>query len=312
MIRKREKVVVFGFGAQGKAWAQNLSDSGMDVTVCLRANSKKIALAKKLKLKVSTDPVKCAKHCDVACMMIPDAIQSVFYKLFLEKNLRANSAVVFAHGMAIATKLISPRTDIDFLLVAPLAHGDAVRSEYTSNGNVACMLAVAAKNNKRALLRAKKIAKALSPKGPFINSTFKEEFEMDLFIEQSLLCGGLAELTMRTFEVLANAGYNKLSAYYSCIREIKPIVNLIEKFGPTGMLSKISDAAAFGALTRGPRLINKQTTKEMKNLLNEIRSGSFVKEFLKDARSGNKKKYSLLEKNKNHELQKIHDRRKGA
>lgn len=276
----KEKIVVFGFGAQGGAQALNLRDSGRNTEVFCRAKSSHIDEVNDHGLALHTDAGEAARASDIAAVLLPDKEQAAFYKDFLEPNLPKNAAIVFAHGFAVHYELIDPRSDLDIILVAPLGHANAVRSDFLAGRGVPCMVAVAQDGSGFARMRAHEYAKAISKTGPFIDTTFAEEVETDLFAEQALLCGGLPELVRATFDTLVNAGYNSDAAYFSCLKELRPIVNLIDEHSIAGMREKISDTAKFGAMTRGPRIIDSGTKSEMKQILSEIRSGKFVNEYL--------------------------------
>lgn len=276
---RHEKIVVFGFGSQGKAQALNLKDSGMDVTVALRPTSRLIPDVKKSGVPFVTDLRRAARMADTAVLLIPDGKQPRLYKNILKNNLPKGSALVFAHGFAIHYQRIVPRSDLDVILVAPLAHANAVRENYKGNG-VPLLVAIAQDATGRALKRAATYARAISPKGKIIRTSFREEVETDLFAEQAVLCGGLPELVRVAFDTLVSAGYNRDIAYFSCLRELKPIVDIIDAHGIAGLRRRISDTARYGALTRGPRIVRDPVRDEMKKILDEIRSGQFADELV--------------------------------
>jgi len=270
-----ENLIVFGFGAQGSAQALNLRDSGRRVGVFARPESKRIKDINEHGLKLYTDPAEAARTANIAAIMLPDKEQAKFYEKYLEPNLPQNSAIVFAHGLAVHYGLIKPRADLDILLVAPLGHAEAVRNDYLTGTGVPCMLAVDRDASGFATARAHEYAKAISKTGPFINTTFIEEVETDLFAEQALLCGGLPELVKATFDTMVGAGYNADAAYFSCLKELRPIVSLMDRLGVDGMRERISDTARFGAITRGPRVIDSRTKTELLKILSEIKSGEY-------------------------------------
>lgn len=304
-MKPREKIVVFGFGSQGRAQSLNLKDSGMDVTVALRPKSSLIPDVKKNRIPLVTDLRRAARMADIAAVLIPDGKQPALYKNVLENNLPKGSALVFAHGLAIHYKRIVPRDDIDVILVAPLAHANAVRENY-AGGGAPMLLAVAQDATGRAKERAFRYARAISPKGRVIKTTFREEVETDLFAEQAVLCGGMPELVRAAFDTLVSAGYDREIAYLSCLKELKPIVALLDAHGIAGLRKRISDTARYGALSRGGRVIGKRTRGELHRILKEIRSGEFAKEIF----GGGEKSARLLKKlsrlDETHAIERIH------
>lgn len=302
-MKHGEKIVVFGFGSQGSAQAQNLRDSGRDVSVFVRPKSPRIADVKRAKIPAIADARRAAQIADIAVMLMPDGEQPKFYSSVLEKYLRPGAAIIFAHGFAIHYKGIVPRPDIDVILVAPLAHALAVRSSFKSGG-VPLLIAVDKNFTGSARKRANAYAKAISPKGPFIKTTFAEEVETDLFAEQALLCGGMPELVRAAFETLVNAGYNRDIAYFCCLRELKPIIEIMDKHGIDGLRQRISDTARYGALTRGPRVVAGAVRREMKKILDEIRSGKFAEELI----GGKSVMKDKSKYDRTHEIERAHKR----
>ena len=216
--------------------------------------------------------------------------------------------MVFAHGLAVHYKQIVPRNDLDVVLVAPLAHANAVRSEFLKGAGVPCMIAAAQNASGEAPQLAHTYAKAISKTGPFLDTTFSEEVETDLFAEQALLCGGLPELVRATFDTLIGAGYNPEAAYFSCLKELRPIVDLLDQHAISGLRNKVSDTARYGAVTRGPRVIGDHAKKELGSILSEIRSGDFMTEFVNEGRNGYRVSQLQTENDSEHQLEKIHRR----
>jgi len=267
-----------GFGAQGRAQALNLRDSGLDVGILLRPESPRLPSAKALGFEPMTDPAEAARQAQTAAILLPDSEQPRFYKEVLEPNLPEGAAVAFAHGFCVHYGRIKPRPDLDVIMAAPLAHGDLMRSEYEAGGSVPCVIAVAQDATGRARQRLGDYARAICRRGPFIESTFAEEVETDLFAEQAVLCGGVPELVRAAFDTLVQAGYDERIAYVSCLRELRAIVDLMLEGAIDGMRSRISDTARYGAITRGPRIIGENVRAELKRVLDEIRSGEFAEE----------------------------------
>lgn len=298
--------MVFGFGSQGRAQALNLSDSKINVSVCLRPNSPKISAAREAGFNVYTDGAEAAGKATIAALMLPDGEQPSYYNDIISPNLPKNSALLFAHGFNVHYKRIVPRTDLDVILVAPLAHGDAVRKDFLEHCSVPCVIAVAQNATGHAHERAMSYAEGIGGKGPFINSTFAEEVETDLFAEQAVLCGGMPELARAAFDTLVAAGYNEDIAYFCCLRELRAIVELLSKHGIAGMRKRISDTAAYGAATRGPKIIGAAVRKELKQMIDDIRTGLFARELIEDQGQGFKTLRDALERDANHKIEKIH------
>jgi ketol-acid reductoisomerase len=281
-----KRVAVMGFGAQGRAHALNLRDSGVDVTVGLREGSASRDICGKLGLGVET-PSIAASRCDVVMVVVPDETQPGLYADCLDKNMPQGSALLFAHGYNIHFGRITPRADLDVLMVAPLGIGDQVRATFEKGGGVPALLAVQqdATGGARALGLSYAWANGHGRAG-IIETNFRDETETDLFAEQVVLCGGLTHLIEAAYETLVDAGYPPELAYFSCLHEVKLIADMIHTRGIAGMRRSISSTAEFGDYTRGPRIINESSRREMKALLEEIRDGRFADELDADARQG--------------------------
>ncbi|MBN1282455.1 MAG: ketol-acid reductoisomerase [Proteobacteria bacterium] len=300
------RTVIFGFGSQGKAQSQNLRDSGVEVMVSLRRDSPRAVQVRESSLDLIEDPAEAAAKADTAVLLIPDSEQPAFYREVLERRLPRNAALVFAHGFAVHYRRIVPRPDLDVILAAPLAHGEAVRREFCELGAVPCVLAVAQDASGRAKDRARGYARAAFGRGQVIESTFAEEVETDLFAEQAVLCGGMPELARAAFDTLCDAGYNESIAYASCMRELRAIVELMCRDAIAGMLGKVSATAAYGAATRGPRIINESVRRKLGVILAEIRSGSFAKELCSEAESGFARLRQELAERAGHRIEEVH------
>jgi len=284
VIRAR-RVGVLGFGAQGRAHALNLRDSGVDVTVGLRDGSGSRADCEALGLAVAT-PAQIGPRCDVVMMLVPDETQPAVYLEALHGHLAPGSALMFAHGYNIRYGTISPREDLDVLMVAPLGIGDKVRDTYARGGGVPALLAIHAdvSGNAHALGLSYAAANGHGRAG-IIETHFDEEAETDLFAEQAVLCGGLNHLIRAAFETLVEGGYPAELAYLSCLHEVKLIADMIHLRGIAGMRRSISSTAEFGDYTRGPRIINEQSREQMRQMLEEIRDGRFARELAEEAAS---------------------------
>lgn len=306
MSIKGQAVTVFGFGPQGRAQALNARDSGWDITVCVRPNSPHLAEIKSEKLNIITDPVVATKEATIAVLLIADAAQPEFYHEFLKPHLQPQASLIFAHGYNIHYKQITPRDDIDILMVAPSLHGDALRSDYLSGDIVPILTSVEQDPSEQGYRLVEDFAKAIGgKKTKILATTFKEETETDLFAEQSVLCGGLTSLIKAGFQTLIDAGYNKEIAYFCCVRELKAVTNVIYREGLYGFRKKISSTACYGDLTRGPRVINEEVQQEMRKILDEITSGTFAKELATEKEAGFPNLKKLMEAEAAHETEKV-------
>ncbi len=283
---KGKKIAVIGYGSQGHAHALNAKESGADVVVGLRTESKSWQEAKDAGLEVAT-PAEAAAQADLVVMLVPDQTQKEIYYDSIEANLKPGSALVFAHGFNIHFGMIEPREDVDVFMVAPKGPGHLVRRVYTEGGGVPALIAIHQDATGNALALGLAYADAIgSAKAGVIETTFGEETETDLFGEQVVLCGGLSELIRAGFDTLVDAGYQPEIAYFECLHEVKLIVDLIHEKGISGMRHSISDTAEYGDLSRGPRIINDETRAEMRKVLGEIQSGEFAREWILENQAG--------------------------
>ena len=284
---KKKKVVIVGYGSQGHAHALNLRDSGIkDVAVALRPGSASAAKAKGEKLKVMA-PADAAQWADVVMVLVPDELQAELYTGELKDNMKKGAALAFAHGLNIHFRLIEPRSDMDIFMVAPKGPGHTVRSEYLKGAGVPCLIAVDQDASGNAHDIGLSYASAIGGgRSGIIETTFREECETDLFGEQTVLCGGLTSLIKAGYETLVEAGYAPEMAYFECLHEVKLIVDLIYEGGIANMRYSISNTAEYGDYTRGPRLIDADVKARMKEMLEEIQSGNFTKEWVLENRAG--------------------------
>ncbi len=270
------RVAVLGFGAQGRAQALNLRDSGVDVVVGLRPDSPRQAECEEAGLAVRT-PAAAAAECDVFAMLVPDEAQPQLYAEVLAPALAPGAALLFAHGYNIHYRRLAPRADLDVVLVAPLGIGEQVRRQYELGRGVPALLAVHQDATGRAAALAGAYAAANGhARAAVFATSFAEETETDLFAEQAVLCGGLGQLITAAFETLTEAGYPEELAYFCCLHEVKLIADLVQSRGIAGMRRSISSTAAYGDATRGARVIGPQSRQEMRALLAEIRDGRFA------------------------------------
>ena len=284
---KKMKVAIIGYGSQGHAHALNLKDSGVkDIAVALRPGSASAAKAKGEKLKVMTS-AEAAKWADVVMVLVPDELQAELYTSALKDNMKQGAALAFAHGLNIHFRLIEPRSDMDIFMVAPKGPGHTVRGEYLKGAGVPCLIAVEQDASGNAHDIGLSYASAIGGgRSGIIETTFREECETDLFGEQTVLCGGLTSLIKAGFETLVEAGYAPEMAYFECLHEVKLIVDLIYEGGIANMRYSISNTAEYGDYTRGPRLIDDGVKARMKEILEEIQSGKFTKEWVLENRAG--------------------------
>ncbi len=283
---QRRTVAIVGYGSQGHAHANNLKDSGVTVVVGLRQGSGTWAKAEKAGLTVK--PVgEAVKGADVVMILAPDEQQGDLYRNDIEPNIKKGAALAFAHGFNIHFGQITPREDLDVIMIAPKGPGHLVRSTYTQGGGVPSLIAVAQDKSGQ----AKEIALAYASangggRAGVIETSFREETETDLFGEQTVLCGGTTALIQAGFETLVEAGYAPEMAYFECLHELKLIVDLIYEGGIANMRYSISNTAEYGDFTRGPRIVTEETKKEMKKILSEIQNGEFAREWMGENRTG--------------------------
>jgi len=285
-IIKGLKVAIIGYGSQGHAHANNLKDSGVDVTVGLRPGSISEAKAKKSGVAVTSidDAVKSA---DVVMVLAPDEHQAKLYRDSIAPNIKQGAALAFAHGFNIHYQQIEPRADLDVIMIAPKGPGHLVRSTYTKGAGVPTLIAMYQDASGRARDIALSYASANGGgRAGIIETNFQEETETDLFGEQAVLCGGATSLVQAGFETLVEAGYAPEMAYFECLHELKLIVDLMYEGGIANMRYSISSTAEYGDLTRGPRIVTAETKQEMRRILDEIQNGEFAREFILENQAG--------------------------
>ncbi|WOE70940.1 ketol-acid reductoisomerase [Hydrogenimonas thermophila] len=285
MIQSK-KVAMIGFGSQGHAHAENLRDSGVEVVVGLRkgGSSWKKAEAKGFKVLEVADAVK---EADVVMILLPDETQAAVYKNEIAPNLKSGATIAFGHGFNIHYGRIQPAADINVMMVAPKAPGHTVRSEFVKGGGIPDLIAVEQDPSGNTKELALSYASAIGGgRTGIIETTFKDETETDLFGEQAVLCGGVSALIQAGFETLVDAGYPEEMAYFECLHEMKLIVDLIFEGGIEDMRYSISNTAEYGDMVSGPRVINDESRKAMKEILKEIQNGKFAKDFILEGQAG--------------------------
>ena len=286
---KSKKVAIIGFGSQGHAHALNLKDSGVsEVVVALREGSQSVKKAEQAGLKVMNIS-DAAEWADVVMILAPDELQSGIYKNHIEQRMKQGSSLAFAHGLNIHYDLIKARDDLDVFMIAPKGPGHLVRTEFQKGGGVPCLMAVHKDSSGKARDLALSYASAIGGgKSGIIETTFKDECETDLFGEQVVLCGGLVELIKKGFETLVEAGYPPEMAYFECLHEVKLIVDLIYEGGIANMNYSISNTAEYGEYVSGKKIVDDKTKERMKEVLKDIQSGKFTKDWMKENEAGQK------------------------
>ena len=285
-VLKNKKIAIIGYGIQGRGQALNLRDSGVDVIASELEGTENYKNAVKDGFK-PVDASAAAKSADIIQILTQDHVQAMVYKKAIEPNLKPGKSLVFSHGFNIHFKQIVPPKDINVFMVAPKGPGALVREQYSEGKGVPCLVAIYQDATGDAMKLALAYAKGIGgTRAGVIETTFKEETETDLFGEQAVLCGGASELIKAGFDTLVEAGYQPEIAYFECLHELKLITDLIYKVGIQGMRKKVSDTAEYGDLSRGKRVITKETRKEMKKLLEEVQSGQFAKEWIEENEKG--------------------------
>jgi ketol-acid reductoisomerase len=297
------RIAVLGYGSQGRAHALNLKDSGFDVVVGVRRGDS-WNKARKDGLRV-LEPAAAVIGAQVVAMLVPDLTQKPIYK-DVRPYLAKGAMLLFAHGFNIHFRQIKPRKDLDVVLIAPKGPGDLVRRQYQQGRGVPCLIAVAQDPSGSARAKALAYAHGIGgTRGGVLHTTFAEETETDLFGEQAVLCGGATELVVKGYETLVEAGYQPAVAYYECLHELKLIVDLLHEGGITKMHRFISETAKYGDLTRGPRIVNKATKKEMRKILAEIQQGKFARQWIAENKGGRRKYSRLLKADLTHPIEKV-------
>lgn len=279
-IIRGKKVSIIGYGSQGNGQANNLKDSGVDVTIGLRANSASVAKAQAAGFTVA-EVAQAVAEADVVMILTPDEFQGQLYREEIEPNIKKGATLAFSHGFAIHYNQVVPRADLDVIMVAPKAPGHTVRSEFVRGGGVPDLIAI----HQDATGSAKDVALSYASgvgggRSGIIETTFKDETETDLFGEQAVLCGGAVELVKAGFETLTEAGYAPEMAYFECLHELKLIVDLMYEGGIANMNYSISNNAEYGEYVTGPEVINEQSKAAMRNALKRIQNGEYAKMFI--------------------------------
>ena len=308
---KSKKVAVIGYGSQGYGHTNNMKDSGVDVCVALRKGSPSWAKAEGAGLKVMEVKDAC-KWADFIMVLAPDEIQGDIYKNDILPGLEEGNYLAFAHGFNIHFNQIVPPKNVNVVMVAPKGPGHLVRAEYQKGAGVPCLIAIyqdfTGDSREVALSYANAIGGA---RAGVLETSFKEETETDLFGEQAVLCGSLAQLIQYGFETLVEAGYAPEMAYFECLHEVKLIVDLIYEGGISNMRYSISNTAQYGDLTRGPRVITPEVKANMKQVLYEIQSGQFAKEWMLENKANCPTFQALTRMGAEHQIEEVGGKLRG-
>jgi ketol-acid reductoisomerase len=297
-------VAVIGYGSQGHAHAQNLSDSGVDVVVGLREGSSSRAAAEADGLRVGT-PAAAAAEADIVSVLVPDSVQPAVFET-VRGGLEPGDTLQFAHGFNIHYNQIQPPEDVDVTMVAPKSPGHLVRRNYEAGEGTPGLIAIYQDETGEAREEALAYAQAIGcTRAGVIETTFREETETDLFGEQAVLCGGVTALVKAGFETLVDAGYSPEMAYFECLNELKLIVDLMYEGGHTEMWNSVSDTAEYGGLSRGDRLIDDDVRASMDELLEEVQDGTFAREWIAENQAGRPSYTQLKHAEENHHIERV-------
>ncbi len=300
-----KRVGVIGYGSQGHAHALNLRDSGVDVMVGLHPGSASKPKAEAEGLTVDLPPVA-ASQSDIIMMLVPDTVQAAVYRESIEPNLDSSKTLMFAHGFNIHFGEIAPPPNVDVSMIAPKAPGHRVREIFIDGQGVPSLVAVHQNPSGNALHNALAYGAGIgSMRAGIVETTFKEETETDLFGEQTVLCGGVSNLVSNAFEVLVEAGYQPEIAYFEVMHELKLIVDLLYEGGMKYMRYSVSDTAEYGDYSRGPRVVDQRSRDAMKQVLSEIQSGEFAREWIAENHEGQPRFKAMRQAAASHEIEEV-------
>lgn len=298
-------VAVIGYGSQGHAQAQNLKESGVDVIVSEIEGTDNYKQAQKDGMDLYST-AEAAARADIIQILIPDVIQGDVYKNDIQDNLEEGNALFFSHGFNIHFQQIVPPEDVDVIMVAPKSPGHLLRRLYKDGQGVPGLLAVEQDYTGNAYQIGLAYAKGIGcTRAGVLETSFEEETETDLFGEQAVLCGGATSLVKAGFETLVEAGYQPEIAYFECLHELKLIVDLMYEGGITNMRNSISDTAQYGDIKIGPRLIDEDVKAEMKEVLEEIQSGKFAKDWILENKANRPQFNRLTEQDRDHLIEEV-------
>jgi len=310
-LLKGKKCAVLGYGSQGHAHSLNLKESGIDVCVGLRKESASWKKAEEAGLEVKTI-AEATASADVVMLLLPDQTMKAIYDAEIAPHLSGVSTMAFGHGFNIHYKQIVPPAHINVVMIAPKSPGHLVRRTYQEGAGVPCLIAVEQDADGQAKATALAWAKGIGcTRAGALETNFKDETETDLFGEQAVLCGGVADLVKCGFETLTEAGYPADLAYFECMHELKLIVDLFYEGGLSRMNYSVSETAEYGGMTRGPRVIDADTKKRMKAILGEVQDGTFAKEWLAESAGGQHKFEQLRQENREHPIEVVGKKLRG-
>jgi ketol-acid reductoisomerase len=296
-------VAILGYGSQGHAHSLNLKDSGVDVVVGLRPDSKSVEQARSNGLEV-TDVAEAASRGDIVMVLLPDERHGQIYSEQIRDGIAPGKSLFFGHGFSVHYGEVEPPPEVDVALVAPKGPGHLVRRQYLEGSGVPGLVAVHQDASGNGLQVALAYAKGIGcTRGGVIETTFKDETETDLFGEQAVLCGGVSELVQAGYETLVDAGYDPKLAYFECLHELKLIVDLMYEKGLSGMRYSVSNTAEYGDYTRGKRIISETTRQAMRDVLGEIQSGAFAREWIAENRAGQENFLRMRAEQADHQIE---------
>jgi ketol-acid reductoisomerase len=296
-------VAILGYGSQGHAHSLNLKDTGLDVVVGLRPDSSSVEQARKQGLEV-TDIADAASRGDIVMVLLPDEKHHDVWEESIRDGIAPGNTLLFGHGFSIHYGEVEPPPEVNVALIAPKGPGHLVRRQYVEGSGVPGLVAVHADPAGNTLALALAYAKGIGcTRGGVIETTFKDETETDLFGEQAVLCGGVSELVQAGYETLVDAGYDSKLAYFECLHELKLIVDLMYEKGISGMRFSVSNTAEYGDYTRGKRIISDETRQAMKDVLGEIQSGAFAREWIAENRAGQENFKRMREEQASHQIE---------
>jgi ketol-acid reductoisomerase len=296
-------VAILGYGSQGHAHSLNLKDSGIDVVVGLRPDSASVEQARSNGLEV-TDVAEAASRGDIVMVLLPDEKHGEVWREQIRDGIAPGNTLLFGHGFSVHYGEVEPPPEVDVALIAPKGPGHLVRRQFLEGSGVPGLVAIHQNASGEALPLALAYAKGIGcTRGGVIETTFKDETETDLFGEQAVLCGGVSELVQAGYETLVDAGYDPKLAYFECLHELKLIVDLIYEKGITGMRFSVSNTAEYGDLTRGKRIISETTRQAMRDVLGEIQSGEFAREWIAENRAGQENFKRMREEQAGHQIE---------
>jgi ketol-acid reductoisomerase len=302
-LLKGKTVAILGYGSQGHAHSLNLKDSGVDVVVGLRPDSSSVDKARDQGLEV-TDIADAASRGDIVMVLLPDERHHDVWEESIRDGIAPGNTLLFGHGFSIHYGEIEPPPEVNVALIAPKGPGHLVRRQFVEGSGVPALVAVHADPSGDTLNLALAYAKGIGgTRGGVIETTFKDETETDLFGEQAVLCGGVSELVQAGYETLVDAGYDSKLAYFECLHELKLIVDLMYEKGISGMRFSVSNTAEYGDYTRGKRVISDATRQAMKDVLGEIQSGAFAREWIAENRAGQENFKRMREEQAGHRIE---------